>query len=429
MFDQKILLFIIAILLICLIIFLVWNSRRDDDEDFKEKRKRRNKRSLNEEYKVNGKTFYVVLLVKKSTIDDLNSIIEEYSIKVVDKFIHKQFGFKSELNKGTVKKLRIDKRVCCIEKDRIIKATPLKRGKRSRGEQKVDWWVPRIGANYTSTISGNGYGDVDIDIYILDTGVDPKHKDLNVVGGVSFIPNERDYKDGNGHGTHVAGIAAARDNTSHTVGVAPGARIHAVKVLDRNGSGSFSSVISGINYVIGEKENYPDKPMIINMSLGAYVGTTEYNSIDLAIKEAVDSGIVVCVAAGNDADDASLYTPAHVDEAITVSASDSNDYFASFSNYGPKVDITSPGVNILSTYVKNRVATLSGTSMASPITAGTAALYLSKNPISTPLQVKEALLNAANNPSSYQDGTSLSNPFIRYVPQNTTNLSLFCGNF
>ncbi len=427
MFDLKILFFIVVILVIALIIFLISNNTQNDDhEKYKKKRK---KRSFDKEFGIFGKDLYIVLLVKSSTIDDLNSIIKEYSINVVDKFTHKPLGFRAELNKGTIKKLKADKRVLKVEIDREVKAIPLIRGRKSRGGQKVDWWVPRIGANYTSTISGDGSGDVDVDIYILDTGVDPGHKDLNVVGGVSFIQKEKDYKDGNGHGTHVAGIAAARDNSSHTVGVAPGARIHAVKVLSRSGSGSFSSVISGIDYVIGEKEKYPSKPMIINMSLGAYVGTEEYNSIDIAIKEAIDAGIVVCVAAGNEGEDASLYTPAHVDEAITVSASDSSDYFAFFSNYGPKVDITSPGVDILSTYLRNRVATLSGTSMACPITAGAAALFLSKNPSATPQQVKEALLNAAQNPSSYQDGTSLSNPTIKDVPENTTDLSLFCGNF
>ena len=188
------------------------------------------------------------------------------------------------LTKGQLKKLKKDNRVLRVEKDKEISAIRIKKGKRTSGSQTIDWWVPRIGSDSSSTLSGNGTGDVDIDIYILDTGVDPKHKDLNVVGGKSFISSEKDYKDGNGHGTHVAGLAAARDNGTHTVGAAPGARIHAIKVLDRRGSGSYSSVISGINYVIGEKKKYPSKPMVINLSLGGYVGTSEYNSIDLAVQ-------------------------------------------------------------------------------------------------------------------------------------------------
>lgn len=376
-----------------------------------------------------GQSSHLVFLVPGSTNEDISFITNKYNITIERTFLNGLKGFMAILNKGQIKKLKKDKKVLRVEKDEQINAIPIKRGKKTSSGQTIDWWVPRIGSNYSSTVSGNGSGDVDVDIYILDTGVDPKHKDINVVGGKSFISSEKDYKDGNGHGTHVAGLAAARDNASHTVGAAPGARIHAIKVLSRTGSGSYSSVISGINYVIGEKGRSPTKPMVINLSLGGYVGTSSYNSIDLAVQEAINAGIVVCIAAGNSGDNATLYSPAHVQEAITVGAFDRNNNFASFSNHGPVVDICSPGVGILSSYLRNRLETLSGTSMASPIVCGTVALYLSQNPRMTPAQVKTAILYAAQNPLSYQNNDPLTNPLVMNVPSGTTNLSLFCGNF
>lgn len=234
---------------------------------------------------------------------------------------------------------------------------------------------------------------VDVDIAIIDTGIDTDHPDLNVHDGVRFysdggppwnpkLGQDDNYDDDNGHGTHVAGTAAAIDDGVGVVGVAPGARLWAVKVLDSRGSGSVSQVIAGMDWVAARA----DEIEVANMSLGG--GFSQ--SINDALLGMTEAGIVVAVAAGNDGVDAANYSPASAPTAITVSAAvdtdgkagglgvDSDygpdDTLASFSNYGEIIDIAAPGVDIYSTYAGGGFATLSGTSMASPHVAGAAAL-------------------------------------------------------
>lgn len=266
--------------------------------------------------------------------------------------------------------------------------------------------VDRVDAD----LIGAGAGDVDIDIAILDTGVDIDHPDLNVVGGKNCT-SEAGYDDGNGHGTHVAGTAAARDNNIGVVGVAPGARVWAVKVLDSTGSGSLSSVICGIDWVTANASIIE----VANMSLGGSgnKGSCTDGGLNEAICTSVSAGVVYTVAAGNDDVDAAGFVPAAYDEVITVSAladfdgkagslgtatcrSDIDDSFADFSNYGAVVDLIAPGVCIRSTYKGGGYATLSGTSMASPHVAGAAALYLAANPAASPLDVKTGLQSLGN---------------------------------
>ncbi|MBM3842579.1 MAG: hypothetical protein FJ397_04830 [Verrucomicrobia bacterium] len=209
------------------------------------------------------------------------------------------------------------------------------------------------------------------------------HPDLNVYRNVSFA-GTRTGNDDNGHGTHCAGIAAARDNNAGVVGVAPGARLWAVKVLDRSGSGSISNVIKGVDYVT----RYSSSIEVANMSLGGGNSSTLNN----AIANSVARGVVYVVAAGNSNVDAANSSPANSPNVICVSAIvdtdglpgglgqgtgyGADDTFASFSNYGAVVDLAAPGVNILSTYIGGGYATMSGTSMAAPHVAGAAGLYL-----------------------------------------------------
>lgn len=270
--------------------------------------------------------------------------------------------------------------------------------------QSIPFGIMRIG--------GNAIGNTDVDVAVIDTGIDPTHPDLNVVGGVNFASG-KDWKDGNGHGTHVAGTIGALDNDEGVIGVAPGARLHAVRVLNNAGSGWTSDVIAGINWVAANADTIE----VANMSLGGSGndsqgcgGTDSYRN---AICNAVSLGVTFVVAAGNSDADADNYRPATYDEVITVSAladfdgapggngsptcrNDEDDTFANFSNYGDDVDIIAPGVCIESTWKGGGYNTISGTSMASPHVAGAAALYLSDpaNSGKTPAQVKSALLSA-----------------------------------
>lgn len=221
----------------------------------------------------------------------------------------------------------------------------------------VQYGVIRTGyATYTGTHKA----------WILDTGIDMDHPDLNVdqVNGTTFIIRTYTPNDDNGHGTHCAGIVAAIDNTIGVVGVAAGATVVPVKVLDKRGSGAYSVIIAGVDYV-GAHATAGDAA---NMSLGGGI----YEPIDLAVVALGAKGVFVALAAGNESDDAENHSPARAEGAniYTVSAMDINDNFAYFSNYGTHVDYCAPGVSITSTYLNAGYTTMSGTSMAAPHVCG-----------------------------------------------------------
>jgi subtilisin family serine protease len=195
-------------------------------------------------------------------------------------------------------------------------------------------------------------------------------------------------------------------------------------VLDANGSGSFSDVAAGVDYVTGLKRANPRVPIVANLSLGADVGTTAYNVLDQAVARCIASGVVVVVAAGNSHIDARLCSPAHVAGAVTVGAFDGTNTFCNdFSNRGSTLALLAPGRDIPSTWLNGQYATLTGTSMAAPHVAGAAAVYTSHNPTARPDQVRAALLAAARTPPTTQ------NPTIRSTPTNTPNRSLWQASF
>ncbi|MEW6399952.1 MAG: S8 family peptidase [Bacillota bacterium] len=258
--------------------------------------------------------------------------------------------------------------------------------------QQVPWGVDRIDADL-AWASSRGAG---IKVGIVDTGIDKDHPDLlaSVKGGYLAIQTGA-YKnkgpdawdDDNGHGTHVAGIVAAVDNTIGVVGVAPEAWLYGVKVLDRTGSGYYSDIIEGIQWCI-------DNGMqVINMSLG---GSTDSPALHDAIITAYNREITVVCAAGNEGpgEDTVCY-PARYPEVIAVAATAADDSVPDFSSRGPEVDIAAPGVSILSTWKGGGYATASGTSMASPHVAGTAALYLAARGPASPDQVRQHLMATA----------------------------------
>jgi subtilisin family serine protease len=271
---------------------------------------------------------------------------------------------------------------------------------RSIHAQAVPTGIQRIFADTNSGLDIDGTDDyrVDVDVAVIDTGIDRQHPDLNVVGGINCAAGNLfvakctgDGDDDHYHGTHVAGTIAALDNGIGVVGVAPGARLWAVKVLNSRGSGYTSWIVAGIDWVAARASTIE----VANMSLGGSgYSQAEYD----AIQGAVSKGVAFAVSAGNSDDDANNYSPAAFDNVLTVSAladfdgipggqgsptcrTDQDDTLADFSNWGAAVDIAAPGVCILSTYPleQGEYGTISGTSMASPHAAGGLALLASLN--------------------------------------------------
>lgn len=235
----------------------------------------------------------------------------------------------------------------------------------------IPWGIERVKAPdvWTSALTITGAG---IKVAVLDTGIGP-HPDLNVKGGTTTVGG-KNYSDGNGHGTHVAGTIAALKNDIGVVGVAPAAELYAVKVLNNGGSGSVSSIIAGIEWSVNNEMD------IINMSLGS---SEPSQALEDACKAAFNTGIFLVAAAGNsgnaDGTGDNVIYPAKYWSVLGVAATDTDNNRAAFSSTGLSVDLAAPGVNIYSTY-KNGYAYLSGTSMASPHVAGVAALVLSAKP-------------------------------------------------
>lgn len=283
-------------------------------------------------------------------------------------------GFAGTLTEQAKSELEKDPRIKYIEPDRVVQFAPpcgtpnggpCDGGGDDGGDggsEVTPWGITRVNGG----VDGTG-----LTAWVIDSGVDLDHPDLNVDASRSatFITKGKDSKsadDGNGHGSHVAGtIGAIAGNGTDVVGVAPNATIVGVKVLDSRGSGSYSAVIAGVDYVAANAS--PGD--VANMSLG---GPTS-NALDDAVKNAASNGILFALAAGNDGSDANGSSPARVNHpnVYTVSAFAEGDSWASFSNYGnPPVDYSAPGVSILSTYKNGGTATLNGTSMASPHVAG-----------------------------------------------------------
>lgn len=229
----------------------------------------------------------------------------------------------------------------------------------SQPPQQAQWGVLRVNGG-SGTGSGSGTA------WVIDTGIDSTHPDLNVdtSRSRSFI-RDSSFEDANGHGSHVAGIIGALDNTIGVVGVSPGATLVAVRVLDRNGRGSNSDVIAGVDYVAANGHSGD----VANMSLGGSVST----ALDNAVIAAAAKGVKFTLAAGNESDSATNHSPARANgtNVYTVSSFAQGDNWSSFSNFGnPPIDFAEPGSSIKSTYKGGGYATLSGTSMAAPHLAG-----------------------------------------------------------
>jgi len=309
-------------------------------------------------------------------------------------------GFAGSFSSEAVRDLMRDPAVEAVFPDYVVRAQG----------QSLEPGIHRVDADLNPTKAGDGQGSVDVDIAIIDSGVGP-NADLNIAGGYDCRGQgiTRDYY---GHGTHVAGIAAARDNGFGVVGVAPGARIWSVRVLDANGNGGWSYIICGMEWVA----SHADTIDVVNMSLG---GTTWENGSGcdsspshLAICGMTKRGVTVAAAACNDASNAAICTPGKYPEVISVSAFAEwdgkpgglggcrntpdgfygcDDRRASFSNYGSTVDMAAVGVGVYSTLFDNRYGYWSGTSMATPHVTGGAALLIAQYGPMSPTKVKERL--------------------------------------
>ena len=268
-----------------------------------------------------------------------------------------QTSFLAHLTPEESERLRQDPAVAIVEPDRIMAICNC-----------VDVVVSKT---VSWNIQQTGYGRGDLQtaktVWIIDTGVDLDHPDLNIdtQRSRSFVTGQTSADDLNGHGTHVAGIIGAKNNTIGITGVASGAQIVALKVLDQLGEGRLSGIIQAVNHVL-QNGKAGD---VVNLSLGGE-GTSA--TLERVITQAANAGILFAIAAGNDSADSDAYSPARVNHAnvFTVSAMDRTDRFASFSNFGNSVDVCAYGVSITSTYKDGKYAILSGTSMAAPHVAG-----------------------------------------------------------
>jgi subtilisin len=316
-------------------------------------------------------------------------------------YSHAVRGYAAQMSAAAAKRLAADPQVAWVQPDREV----------SVDVQTLPTGIDRVDGELSSTVSGDGSGMVDVDVAVIDTGVDLDHPDLNVyTAGAKNCSTGRSANDGNGHGSHVAGTIGALDNADGVVGVAPGARIWPVRVLNNAGSGTTATVVCGIDYVTANAGAIE----VANMSLSGpgsddgNCGRTNGDVEHLAICNSVAAGVTYAVAAGNQATNAATRIPASYDEVITVSAladfngqpgggaaptcrDDVDDTFADFSNFGADVDLIAPGVCILSTYKRDGYNTISGTSMATPHVTGAAALFKASNPGATPAQVTSAL--------------------------------------
>jgi subtilisin len=265
-------------------------------------------------------------------------------------------GFIASLSSQQATKLRQDESIENIEPDRVVALSTCFTVVEPR---LVTWNINRVGF-------GNGIGKK---AWIIDTGIDFDHPDLTVdaAKSKSFIQGVTSADDENGHGTHVAGVIGAKNNSIGVLGVASGATLISLRVLDKDGKGNLSNIIQALAYV-NANASAGD---VVNMSVGDEDGVS--TALNQQVQSTASKGIYFAIAAGNDHDLADKFSPgsANGPTIFTVSAIDSLDNFASFSNYGNDVvDYAMPGVRILSTYMGNRYAYMSGTSMAAPHMAG-----------------------------------------------------------
>ncbi|SEG99634.1 Serine protease, subtilisin family [Nonomuraea solani] len=346
--------------------------------------------------------------------------------ELVGVYEHAFKGYTARLSASAAEQLKRNPNVLTVEPDAEVIGFP----------QTVPTGVRRIfgPANPNLDIDGTDDVRINVDVAVVDSGVDQTHPDLNVVARANCLTGlcvNNSGTDDNGHGTHVAGTVGALDNTIGPVGVAPGARIHGVKVLNAAGSGTLAGIAAGLNWVVARAATIE----VINLSLGC--NGCSSSAISNAITNAVNAGIVVVVAAGNSHVNTSSFFPANHPDVVTVSAltdndglpggaggstlscrseTDQDDTSAFYSNFGATVEITAPGTCIYSTWRGGGYSTISGTSMASPHVAGAAGILTSgtRKPTTRAgsLAVRSTLIATGNSNWTDDSGDGVKEPLL-----------------
>jgi len=327
---------------------------------------------------------YVVVLkdsaVGQSTIQQaVDGLARKYGGTVNATWRHALRGFAISTSAANARKLAADPAVASVSQDAEVRAVDTQPNPPSWGLDRIDQRDLPLSGGYTyPTTAAN------VHAYIVDTGIRTTHSTFGGRATWGYNAVDGNNTDCNGHGTHVAGTVGGSQ-----YGVAKGVQLVAVKVLDCGGSGTFAQVISGVDWVTGNAV----KPAVANMSLGA-TASAATAPLEAAIRTSIGTGVTYAIASGNSNANACTFSPANVAEAITVNASDITDRRASFSNYGTCTDLYAPGVNITSSWNTddNASNTISGTSMATPHTAGVAAAYLATHPGDSPAAVQGALI-------------------------------------
>jgi len=351
-----------------------------------------------------GSVGVIVSFAPAADVPGVLRAVEASGGKVRFRYQHAFSGAALEVPSAALAALSKNPNVLRVELDGPVSATETQPAPPSWGLDRIDQRSLPLSGSYTYALSGAG-----VAVYVIDTGVRATHADLapRVQSGYSSILDGLGTDDCNGHGTHVAGTAAGT-----AYGVAKNATIIPVRVLDCTGSGSWSGVIAGIDWVAGH--HAAGVPAVANMSLGGGANS----SVDTAVANLVADGVVAAVAAGNSNVDACTSSPARTASALTVGATTSTDARASYSNFGSCLDLFAPGSGIVSAYYTSDTATasLSGTSMASPHVAGAAALVLAATPAATPATVASTLVSSATSGSVVSAGTASPNRLLYVDP-------------
>lgn len=353
---------------------------------------------------------------RKDVVGAAMSLERRHGFRATNFYSHALKGFAATVTPAQRQALEASPLVQFVEREVVIALDP-----DPGSTQVVPWGIPKIGADVSTARSGDGSGEISgVRLYIIDTGIDPTHPDLNVAGHMTFVGGVN--VDCNGHGTGVAGIAAARDNSMYSVGVAPGAPVYGLKVFTCEGLTLPSVIVQALDWVVANGT----KPAVINLSLGTAIPIVSLNN---AVRNAAANGFVVTVAAGNGnpftgvAMDACKTSPAGAgylygipNGVVTTAATDIADQEATFSNFGACVDLWAPGVDLSSTWLMSSggMITASGTSFSAPYVAGAAALLLSRFPTLTPPTVEWVLRVTSEAPGTLsKDGATIRRLSVR----------------